>query len=133
MILGIGTDIARIERFEAAVARHGPRFAQRILGPKELLRYAHAPRPSAFLAKRFAAKEAWVKALGTGLRQGMRWTEIEVVNDALGRPHIALSGEALRLAGEAGMSRCHLSLSDESDVVVAFVVIEGGDLSRQPD
>ncbi|MAR70843.1 MULTISPECIES: holo-ACP synthase [Halomonas] len=124
MILGIGTDIARIERFDAAIARHGARFAERILGPLEAERYTEAPRPSAFLAKRFAAKEAWLKALGTGLRHGMRWTEIQVVNDPLGRPELVVSGEALRLADQAGVGACHLSLSDESDVALAFVVLE---------
>lgn len=125
MILGIGTDIARVERFEAAMRRHGDRFAARVLGPHEAQRFAQHVSPAAFLAKRFAAKEAFVKALGTGLREGMRWTDIQVVNDALGRPSLTLNGEAARLAESLGVTRMHLSLSDEHDVAVAFVVLEG--------
>ncbi|MBB3140005.1 holo-ACP synthase [Halomonas organivorans] len=124
MILGIGTDIARVARFEAAQARHGERFARRVLGDDELVGYRQRGQPASFLAKRFAAKEAFVKALGTGLRRGMRWSEIQVVNDALGRPSLALSGRALALAEAEGVRGLHLSLSDESAFAVAFVVLE---------
>ncbi|MDR5868211.1 holo-ACP synthase [Halomonas koreensis] len=125
MILGIGTDIARVARFEAAQARHGERFAERLLGADELARYRDRGRPAAYLAKRFAAKEAFVKALGTGLRRGMRWPEIQVDNDALGRPTLSLSGRALELAQAEGVRSLHLSLSDEAAFAVAFVVLEG--------
>ncbi|MBD3897489.1 holo-ACP synthase [Halomonas sp. ML-15] len=125
MILGIGTDLARIDRFAAAMARHGERFARRLLGPSELSRYHQHPQPAAFLAKRFAAKEAFVKALGTGLRQGMRWTEIEVANDALGRPSLVLAGRAREQAEAAGVATLHLSLSDDDGLALAFVVLEG--------
>ncbi|MFG6178173.1 holo-ACP synthase [Halomonas sp. THAF12] len=124
MILGIGTDIARVARFEAAKARHGERFAERVLGLDELVLYRERGRPAGYLAKRFAAKEAFVKALGTGLRRGMRWTDIQVVNDALGRPSLVLSGRALELAEAEGVRVLHLSLSDESAFAVAFVVLE---------
>src|SRR5690554_5606719 len=112
MILGIGNDLARIDRFAAGMARHGERFAKRLLGTHELECYAWHPQPAAYLAKRFAAKEAFVKALGTGLRQGMRWTEIEVLNDALGRPFLHLTGQARERAQTAGVTTTHLSLSD---------------------
>lgn len=125
MILGIGTDIARVARFEVAMARHGERFPQRLLGEAERERLREHAAPAAFLAKRFAAKEAFVKALGTGLRHGMRWTEIQVVNDALGRPSLLLAGQAHELAMAAGVKAVHLSISDESDLAVAFVVLEG--------
>lgn len=125
MILGIGTDIARIERFAAASERHGARFAARILGQNERTALDSAAQPAAWLAKRFAAKEAFLKALGTGLRYGMSWGEIEVINDHLGCPRLVLSGVAAQLAAERGVARSHLSLSDESDVAVAFVVLEG--------
>ncbi len=124
MILGVGTDIARVARFEAAQARHGERFAARLLGDDELASYRQRGRPAAFLAKRFAAKEAFVKALGTGLRHGMRWTEIQVVNDALGRPALDLAGRARELAEAEGVRNLHLSLSDEAAFAVAFVVLE---------
>ncbi|MEQ6887696.1 holo-ACP synthase [Halomonas sp. CS7] len=125
MIIGIGTDIARVARFERAMARHGERFALRLLGELERERLRGHVLPAAFLAKRFAAKEAFVKALGTGLRRGMRWTEIQVVNDALGRPSLVLSGKAQALAEAAGVRALHLSLSDEEALAMAFVVLEG--------
>ncbi len=125
MIIGIGTDIARVARFERAMGRHGERFARRLLGERERERFRGHVLPAAFLAKRFAAKEAFVKALGTGLRRGMRWTEIQVVNDALGRPSLVLSGKAHELAEAAGVRSVHLSLSDEEALAMAFVVLEG--------
>lgn len=124
MIVGIGNDIARVARFEAAMARHGERFAARLLGMHERERFHDHAQPAAYLAKRFAAKEAFVKALGTGLRHGMRWTEIEVINDALGRPSLRLSGRAQELALAAGVASLHLSLSDDDGLALAFVVLE---------
>ncbi|WP_158773086.1 holo-ACP synthase [Cobetia sp. L2A1] len=124
MIVGIGTDIARIERFEVAMARHGERFARRLLGDEELARFVGHAQPAAYLAKRFAAKEAFVKALGTGLRQGMRFTQIQVVNDALGKPSFLLSDEAATLSSRAGIRHLHLSISDEREQAIAFVVLE---------
>ncbi|TVP43297.1 MAG: holo-ACP synthase [Halomonas sp.] len=124
MIVGIGSDIARIERFTRAVERHGPRFAQRILGPDEHAVWRQKSQPAAFLAKRFAAKEAFVKALGLGLREGMQWCDIQVLNDALGKPYFLLSGEAERLFQAAGVTASHITLSDEADYAVAFVILE---------
>lgn len=124
MIVGIGSDIARVERFTRAVARHGPRFAERILGPKEHAVWLCKSQPAAFLAKRFAAKEAFVKALGLGLRGGMQWRDIQVLNDALGKPYLLLDGEAERLLQAAGVTASHVTLSDEADYAVAFVVLE---------
>lgn len=125
MIIGIGTDIAQVARFDSAVVRHGDRFAERLLGEMERERLADHTQPGAYLAKRFAAKEAFVKALGVGLRRGMRWTEIQVVNDALGRPSLVLSGKARELANAAGVKAIHLSLSDEAELALAMVVLEG--------
>ncbi len=124
MIIGIGTDLVRVGRIEAALRRHGPRFARRLLGEQEADRFHQAAFPAAFLAKRFAAKEAFVKALGTGLRNGIRWTEIQVVNDALGRPSLVLAGRARELSVLAGVRVHHLSLTDEVDLALAFVVLE---------
>ncbi|HSH48702.1 MAG TPA: holo-ACP synthase [Halomonas sp.] len=125
MIVGIGTDVARIARFERAVARHGERFVERILGVDERLAFVERGRSPAFLAKRFAAKEAFVKALGTGLRNGLRWQDIQIASDALGRPRLVLSGRARELALAAGVTSSHVSLSDEADVALAFVLLEG--------
>jgi len=124
MIVGIGSDIARVERFFRAMQRHGPRFAQRILGPDEHALWLQKSQPTAFLAKRFAAKEAFVKALGLGLREGMQWRDIQVLNDALGKPYLLLNGEAERLLRAAGVTNSHVTLSDEAEYAVAFVVLE---------
>lgn len=124
MIVGIGSDIARVARFETAMTRHGERFAARILGPNEQRRFVEHPQPAAFLAKRFAAKEAFVKALGLGLRQGIQWGEIEVLNDTLGKPFFQLHGVAAQRAAAAGVDKSHVSLSDEAEYAVAFVVLE---------
>ncbi|KIN14748.1 holo-ACP synthase [Vreelandella titanicae] len=124
MIVGIGSDIARVERFTRAMKRHGPRFAERILGPDEQALWLHKAQPAAFLAKRFAAKEAFVKALGVGLRQGLQWGDIQVLNDALGKPYFLLNGEAERLLQAAGVTASHVTLSDEAEYAVAFVVLE---------
>ena len=124
MIVGIGSDIARVERFTRAMKRHGPRFAERILGPDEQALWLHKAQPAAFLAKRFAAKDAFVKALGVGLRQGLQWGDIQVLNDALGKPYFLLNGEAERLLQAAGVTASHVTLSDEAEYAVAFVVLE---------
>jgi holo-[acyl-carrier protein] synthase len=120
MIEGIGTDIVQVARIRAALARRGEALITRLLAPSELDRCAGHPDPSRFLAKRFAAKEALLKALGTGLR-GMSWHDIRIDNDNIGKPLLVLSGEAARLLGRR---RCHLSLSDEQDYALAFVIIE---------
>ncbi|MDT8894055.1 holo-ACP synthase [Halomonas sp. I1] len=124
MIIGIGTDIARVARFERATERHGERFVTRLLGEDEYADFHARGGAATYLAKRFAAKEAFVKALGTGLRHGMRWTEIQVVNDGLGRPALRLSGRAEELATASGVTGLHVSLSDETEFAMAFVVLE---------
>ncbi len=109
MIIGVGTDIARVARFERAIARHGERFVERLLGEDERVDFRDRGRSANYLAKRFAAKEAFVKALGTGLRHGMRWTEIQVVNDTLGRPALRLSGAPMSWPGRrvSAVFMCH--------------------------
>ncbi len=125
MILGVGTDIVRIGRMEAALARHGARFATRLLAHSELDDFLAAGRPAAFLAKRFAAKEALVKALGTGFRNGIRPRHVVVHRDDLGKPELHLTGAARDQAERMGVARIHLSLTDEQAYAVAFVVVEG--------
>ncbi|KPQ23389.1 MAG: holo-[acyl-carrier protein] synthase [Halomonas sp. HL-48] len=124
MIVGIGSDIARVERFARAMNRHGPRFAQRILGPEEHQVWQHKGQSVAFIAKRFAAKEAFVKALGLGLRRGLKWCDIQVLNDSLGKPYLKLAGAAADKAATAGITAMHITLSDEDDYAIAFVVLE---------
>ena len=123
MILGIGTDIVEIERIEIAMKRHGVRFARRILTDMEYDVFTAHHQPGHFLAKRFAAKEAVVKALGTGFSQGISLHAIEVCNTKFGRPAVELKAGALTAYNAIGASNIHLSLTDEKAYALAFVVI----------
>jgi holo-[acyl-carrier-protein] synthase len=128
MIYGIGTDLCDVDRIAAALARHGERFAERVLGPHELQvfheRRARVPaRGVAYLATRFSAKEAFSKAIGLGMRTPMSWRACEVVKAASGKPEIRLHG-ALRDWFDARGLRAELSVSDESRYACAFVVVE---------
>lgn len=124
MIFGIGTDLVEYARIEASYARHGARFAQRILSASELPELNDHPHPARLLAKRFAAKEAFAKAVGSGLRHPVSLSRISIAHDALGKPELrfdALLGA--HLAG-LGVATAHLSISDERSMVMAFVVLE---------
>ncbi|WP_261844017.1 holo-ACP synthase [Aliamphritea ceti] len=123
MICGIGTDILDIARIELALART-PKLSDRILTPAEREAFAESAQPARFLAKRFAAKEAAVKALGTGIGHGIGWQQFEVSHDALGKPLLAVTGNAESRAEAAGIRAWHLSYSDEQTHVVAFVIAE---------
>lgn len=123
-LYGIGTDIVEVRRIAALIARHGARAARHILAPEELAEYDASAFPERFLAKRFAAKEAFAKALGTGLRGPVRLSNIRVVHDPLGKPAIACTRELDRYLRTAGVGACHLSLADEKELVTAFVVLE---------
>ncbi len=128
MIYGIGTDIIQIARLEAAVARRGERFAARILGPEEMQIYRErqakvAVRGLRFLATRFAAKEAFSKAIGLGLRKPMTWPAAQVLNDAAGKPVVQTSGVLQEFMMQHRLT-AKVSLSDESDYAVAFVIVE---------
>jgi holo-[acyl-carrier protein] synthase len=125
VILGVGTDIFAIERMDRALSRRGEALAERLLSPVELERWHASSDRVAFLAKRFAAKEAVLKALGTGLRAGSRWHDISVRNDELGKPEVLLEGACARRLSGLGGRRVWLSLSDEKDYVVAFAIISG--------
>ncbi len=124
MIEGIGTDIVKIERIEAALTRHGERFARRVLAEDEWAQYAESTQPARFLAKRFAVKEAYAKACGTGIGAFVGWHDVRIEHDLLGKPYIRTS-EVLtaRLAGKGALNT-HVSLSDETDTAIAFVIIE---------
>lgn len=123
MIFGIGTDIVAIARIEEGLERHGDRFAERILADSELEGFRSAARPASYLAKRFAAKEAMAKALGTGFRDGLSLRHIAVGHDVKGRPLIEVSGRAEELCRELGIGARHLSISDEHEYAVAFVTL----------
>ncbi|RLQ21503.1 holo-ACP synthase [Seongchinamella sediminis] len=122
-MIAIGTDILKFERLEQTVDRLGDRFVQRILTPEERDEYAASARPQNLLAKRFAAKEAVAKALGTGIGRGVSWQDIRISHDEHGAPLVSLSGGALSVAREKGGSRVALSLADEVDCVIAFAVL----------
>ena len=125
MISGIGTDIVQIQRIKEALDKLGDRFAQRILTEREFAQFQTSPKPEAFLAKRFAAKEATSKALGTGIGK-VSFQDIEVSNNAMGAPQLTLSGQAMVIQQKERIHSLHLSLSDEQDSAVAFVVFESG-------
>ena len=123
MIHGVGTDIVRVARLADALERHGARFAERILDVSEREAFAAAPNPARLLAKLFAAKEAFGKALGTGVAAPATLHAVRVGHDALGKPVFEFSPLLAEHMREHGL-RAHLSLSDETDYVVAFAVIE---------
>ncbi len=125
MILGNGIDLAEAARLRRACERRGRRFLERLFTEAERADCERALDPWPRYASRFAAKEAFLKAMGTGLRGGMRWLDMEVRKDALGKPELHLSGRVAELAAERGVLHIHLSLSDLPDLSVASVVIEG--------
>lgn len=125
MIRGVGVDIVKVDRIEQAVERWGYRFLKRIFTPAEIERCQQRARPAQCLALRFAAKEAFAKALGLGMRKGLRWRDIEVVHDHLGKPDLLLHNQAQRLLEAMEASRTWLSLSDERESALAVVVLEG--------
>ena len=123
MIFGIGTDILRIERIAAAHARYGERFVQRILMPEELQGFAGSGNPVRFLAMRFAAKEAIVKAMGTGFANGMWLRDAGILPDSRGKPVIIYSARGRQVCAELGVGPGHVTLSDEAGLVVAVAVL----------
>lgn len=124
MIFGIGTDVVEVARIEAMWARYGERFAKRILAEFELPALAIHPAPARMLAKRFAAKEAFAKAVGSGMRHPVTFQRVGVTHDGLGKPILQFDGELRLYLAQLGIASHHLSISDERDMVVAFVVLE---------
>ena len=122
-MISVGTDILQIERIEEVVTRLGDRFVRRILTPQEQEEYAVSKQANRLLAKRFAAKEAIAKSLGTGIGRGVSWQDIQIEHDANGAPIVKLQGGAKLVALERGGTRVALSLADEMDYVVAFAVL----------
>ncbi len=129
MIIGIGTDLIEIDRIENLITRHKDRFMRRVFTPHEMATAMALSRPGPSFAKRFAAKEAFVKALGTGFSQGILLTEIEVYNEITGKPQVRVHGTAKQILSQRlqGYQKeiLHLSLSDTKTQALAFVVIEG--------
>jgi holo-[acyl-carrier protein] synthase len=125
VILGTGTDLIDIRRIERALVRFGHRFAQRVLVDDEYQRFCAHVKPAHYLAKRFAAKEAFSKAMGTGIHFPVNWHNVSVGNERSGRPFLKFSAPLAALLEQRGISRAHLSLSDEVEMACAFVVLEG--------
>lgn len=122
MIVGIGADIVSIVRMEAALQRRGPALARRLLSAPEYREFRASAQPAHFLAARFAAREAALKALGVGLSGGIRWTDLCVTKNPDGAPQLILQGAALDCAQRRGVGVCHLSLAHEREYALAFVV-----------
>ncbi len=127
MIYGIGTDIVQISRIEAALARNGVRFAEKILGPEELVKF-HARRAKnevrgmRFLATRFSAKEAFSKAIGLGIHMPMTWRSAQMLNAPSGKPVIVCSGALDEFMRNNRLS-AQVTISDEAEYGVAFVIV----------
>ena len=124
MIYGIGTDIIAVHRIERVFTQYGRRFAERILAPQELIEFDKHKMKTRFLAKRFAAKEAFSKAMGTGIRKPVTWCYIAVGHDARGKPVFEPHADLQRCMGEMGIVGSHVSITDEQDTAVAFVILE---------
>ncbi len=124
MIYGTGVDLVSINRMEKVLLRWEDRFVKRVFTDREAHTCRHRPAPHAAFALRFAAKEAFSKALGLGMRGGLCWRNIEVFNEPSGKPALRLFDTAADICREKGISGIHLSLSDDGDYGIAMVVLE---------
>lgn len=124
MIYGVGTDIVEVSRIKASIEEFGDAFAVRILAESELASYHTSSIKPRFLAKRFAAKEAFAKALGTGLRAPATLQNIAVAHDELGKPILILAQALQQFLTERHIRQTHVSISDEKNLAAAFVVLE---------
>ncbi len=124
MIHGVGTDLVSVKRIEEALFRHGDRFLHRILSETEVAEYAQSSQPARFVAKRFAAKEAFSKAWGTGIGEAVGWHDVSVAHDGHGKPLIQTSAALSEKFVLENIIAAHISLSDENDHALAFVVLE---------
>jgi holo-[acyl-carrier protein] synthase len=125
MILGIGTDVVSIERIRGVLERHGERFVNRVLTAEERPRFDKTKDKASHLAKRWAAKEAFSKAIGTGIHPPFHWRAIGVGRDPKGKPLVVPSAAMAEHLATLGVERSHLSLTDDAGVAMAFVVLEG--------
>lgn len=123
MIFGIGTDIVHVVRMEKNLARFGEKFPKRILTENELADYEKEKKRANFLARRFAAKEATVKAMGMGFTGGLGWRQIGVNHDARGKPLLEFNGFASEFVSQHGIVETHVSLADEDEYAVAVVAL----------
>ncbi len=124
MILGTGVDLAEVARIRDAITRHGPRFIQRIYTELEVAYVERKANRFERYAGRFAAKEAGMKAIGTGWKRGVRWRDFEVANLPSGRPTLRLHGEAARIAEKMGVKNISLSITHTAELGMAHVILE---------
>ena len=124
MIFGVGTDIVQVARLQRSLDRFGDRFAERILTADEMTGFRQYAKPANFLAKRFAVKEAAAKAMGLGFQNGLQLRQISVGHDELGKPMLQFSGFASEFVQRQAISATHVSISDELEYAVAFVILE---------
>ena len=122
-MIGIGTDLVHIPRMQILLDKHGDKIAMRILSAAEFNQFQQSNKQAAFLAKRFAAKEATSKALGTGFRDGLSLRHIEVNNDSKGKPILQFYHRGAALLDELNIGKAMISLSDEGDYAIAYVVL----------
>lgn len=123
-VIGIGTDIVKISRIKRIFKKYPKGFAERILHKNELKVMRELKDPKTYIAKRFSAKEAVAKALGTGIAQGVAFQEIEISNNENGQPLLTLHGNTLEVANNLGVNNNFISLSDEREYAIAYVVLE---------
>lgn len=123
MIFGVGTDIVSVSRMADGLERYGEKFARRILTDHEFEGFSHTARPANYLARRFAAKEAIVKAMGIGFSRGLSLRHVGVTHDAEGKPMIEFFERGLELCEEFGIGDSYISIADEEDHAVAFVTL----------
>jgi holo-[acyl-carrier protein] synthase len=125
LIVGLGLDIAEIDRIEAAIVRHGVPFLDRLFTPSEAAYCERHKNRYEHYAARFAAKEAAMKALGTGWRRGVRWLDIEVIREPSGKPTLRLEGVAREFAERLGVKNISLTITHSENLAVAQVIFEG--------
>ncbi|HEY4373326.1 MAG TPA: holo-ACP synthase [Burkholderiales bacterium] len=124
MIAGIGTDIVAVARVARALERHGERFGEKVLAPAEQAVCPPGARRAAYIAKRFAAKEAFFKAFGQPPSEANTWHQLAVLNDESGKPRMQFGALLADLMKQQGITRWHVSLADEHEFAVAYVVLE---------
>lgn len=124
MIFGIGVDMVQVSRLEDGLAKFGEHYADRLLAPEEQAAFFAAQEPARFLAKRFAAKEAFAKAAGTGLRGPVHLRNLAITHSELGQPRFNLHTDLQYWLTQQGVTGHHLSISDEREYVIAFVLLE---------
>ena len=129
MILGMGTDLIEVARIRQSISTFGDRFLHRVYTDREQVYAQSKANAAERFAARFAAKEAGMKAIGTGWRGGITWRDFEVVNQASGRPTLRLSGVAAVVAEKLGVKFINISLTHTAEMALAVVILEGGDRS----